>query len=251
MMRKRILTIFAVVSMMATGFSASAADKLRIGTEGTYPPFNEIKPDGSVIGFDVDIAFALCKKMDVECSVVTQEWDGIIPALKSERFDFVTASMSITDERLQEIDFTAPYYTNKLSFVGKKGAALDISKAGMKGKVIGIQSGTVAETWLKENYPDAEIKGFDNQQKVYADLVAGKLDAILSDMLVSWSWLETPEGKAFEFKGEPVFSDDKIAVGVRKEDEELKRRLDEALREIVADGTYKAINDKYFPFSIY
>ncbi len=250
-MRKMVLAAFASMIMMSSMLSASAAEKMRIGTEGAYPPFTEIKKDGSVIGFDLDIAFALCEKMRVECTIVSQEWSGLIPALKDGRYDFIAASMSITDERLQEIDFTAPYYTNKLNFVGKKGVALDISKEGMKGKTVGVQDGTIAGTWLQEHYPDVVVKPYETQQKAYADLAAGNLDAILSDIFVNWTWLETPEAKDFEFKGDPVIDDDKIAIGVRKDDTELKDRLNEALREIIADGTYKAINDKYFPFSIY
>ncbi len=246
----KIAVIAALVSLSGGSF-VSAAETLRIGTEGTYPPFSEIKMDGSVIGFDVDIAFALCRKMQVECSVVTQEWEGIIPALKEKRYDFIAASMSITDERLQEINFTAPYYTNKLSFVGKKDVPLVSTQEGLKGKNIGVQSGTIAVSWLQEHYPQAVVREYENQQKVYTDLRSGNLDLILSDTFVSWAWLESDEGKGFEFKGDPVLQDDKIAIGVRKEDVVLQARLNRALQEILEDGTYKAINAKYFPFSIY
>ncbi len=242
------MVAFTLFSSMHT---AVAGGKLRIGTEGFYPPFTEIRPDGTVVGFDLDIAFALCAKMHEECTVVTQEWDGLIPALKDKRFDLIIASMSITDERLEDVDFTDPYYTNKINFIGKKGVVLEIGVDGLKGKRIGVQEKTVAEEWLREHYPDAAVKAYENQQKAYADLVAGNLDGVLADMFVNWTWLETPEGKEFEFKGEPVFDDDKIAIAVRKEDRHLKERLNRALQEILADGTYKEINAKYFPFSIY
>ena len=94
---KKIL--LAVTATLAFGTQAIAADKLRIGTEGAYPPFNLIDASGKVVGFDVDIANALCAKMKVECEVVTSDWDGIIPALNASKFDFIVASMSITDER--------------------------------------------------------------------------------------------------------------------------------------------------------
>ena len=241
------LAVFGCVLSVA----ATAGETLRIGTEGAYAPFNVIEPDGTVTGFDLDLAFALCKKMDVECSVYTQEWTGLIPALKARKFDFIIASMSITDERLREIDFTDRYYTNKLNFVAKKGVLADNGKESMKGKSVGVQEGTLAEEWLTTNYPDTIVKKYETQQKAYHDLVTGQLDAVLADMLVNWSWVETPEGKGFEFLGEPVFDDDKVGIGVRKEDSELKERLNQALVEVLADGTYQTINARYFPFSIY
>ncbi len=250
-MRKIMLSGLVSTMMMGMALNASAAEKMRIGTEGGYPPFNVTQADGSVTGFDLDIAFALCEKMKVECTIVSQEWNGLIPALQAKRFDFIAASMSITDERRQAIDFSAPYYTNKLNFVGKKGVPMDVSKEAMKGKVIGVQGGTIAGSWLEDNYPDTVMKAYDTQQKAYLDLSAGRLDGILADMFVNWTWLETPEGSDYEFKGEPVYSDDKIAMGIRKGDTKLKERLDAALKEIVEDGTYQAINAKYFPFSIY
>ena len=116
----------------ATALFVSApavAETLRIGTEGAYPPFNQIDASGEVVGFDLDIAKALCAEMQVECTVVTSDWDGIIPALNNNKFDFLVASMSITDERKQAVDFTEPYYTNKLQFVAPKDAEFQTDEA--------------------------------------------------------------------------------------------------------------------------
>lgn len=109
------VAVFAV----STG-EAQAGDKIRIGTEGAYPPFNFVDNNGELQGFDVDIAKALCASMKAECTYVKQDWDGIIPALKKRKFDAIIASMSITDERKKAVDFSEPYYTNKLQFVGKR-----------------------------------------------------------------------------------------------------------------------------------
>ncbi len=247
----KLFAAATLATLVATG-SATAADKLRIGTEGAYPPFNLIDKDGKVGGFDVDIAQALCAKMKADCTVVTQDWDGIIPALNARKFDFIAASMSITDERKQAVDFTDPYYSNKLQFIAKKGGKFDSSKAGLKGKVIGAQRATIAGEWLEKTLKDVvEIKLYDTQENAYLDLAAGRLDGVMADKYVSWEWLKSDAGKDYEFKGEPVFEDDKIGIAVRKGDAKLKERLNAALKEIVADGTYKKINDKYFPFSIY
>ena len=246
---KKFLLAAAVTLTLAA--HAVAAEKLRIGTEGAYPPFNLIDASGQVVGFDVDIGQALCAKMKVECEVVTSDWDGIIPALNAKKFDFLIASMSITDERKQAVDFTDPYWTNKLQFVAPKAADFNIDKASLKGKVIGAQRATIAGTWLEDNLGGVvQTKLYDTQENAYLDLSSGRLDGILADALVQWEWLKSDAGKDFEFKGEPVFDNDKIGIAVRKGDP-LRERLNQALKEIVTDGTYEKINAKYFPFSIY
>ncbi|TXI30100.1 ABC transporter substrate-binding protein [Aquipseudomonas alcaligenes] len=246
---KKIL--LAAVATLAFGTQAMAADKLKIGTEGAYPPFNLIDASGKVGGFDVEIAQALCAKMGAECEVVTSDWDGIIPALNAKKFDFLAASMSITEERKQAVDFTDAYYTNKLQFIAPKSSDLKTDKASLKGKVIGAQRATIAGTWLEDNLADTvEIKLYDTQENAYLDLSSGRLDGVLADKFVNWEWLKSDAGKDFEFKGEPVFDNDKIAIAVRKGDP-LREKLNAALKAIVEDGTYKQINDKYFPFSIY
>ena len=246
---KKIL--LAAAATLAFGAQAVAAEKLKLGTEGAYPPFNLIDASGQVGGFDVEIGQALCAKMAVECEVVTSDWDGIIPALNARKFDFLIASMSITEERKAAVDFTEPYYTNKLQFVAPKGGEFKTDKASLKGKVIGAQRATIAGTWLEDNLDGVvDIKLYDTQENAYLDLSSGRLDGILADTFVQWEWLKSDAGQSFEFKGEPVFDNDKIGIAVRKSDP-LRERLNKALAEIVEDGTYKKINDKYFPFSIY
>ncbi len=246
---KKIL--LAAAATLAFGTSAVAADKLKIGTEGAYPPFNLIDASGQVGGFDVEIAQALCAKMKAECEVVTSDWDGIIPALNAKKFDFLVASMSITEERQQAVDFTDPYYTNKLQFIAPKSSDFKSDKASLKGKVIGAQRATIAGTWLEDNLDGVvDIKLYDTQENAYLDLASGRVDGVLADTFVNWEWLKSDAGKDFEFKGDPVFDNDKIGIAVRKGDA-LRELLNKALAEVVADGTYKKINDKYFPFSIY
>ena len=246
---KKILLAAAVT----LAFSASAAaETLKMGIEAAYPPFNNKDASGQVVGFDKDIGDALCAKMKVECTVVTSDWDGIIPALNAKKFDFLISSMSITDERKQAVDFTDPYYSNKLQFIAPKAKTdFKTDKASLKGKIIGAQRATLAGTWLEDNLgDDITIKLYDTQENAYLDLTSGRLDAILADKYVNYEWLKSDAGKPYEFKGEPMVESDKIGIAVRKKDP-LREKLNAALKEIVADGTYKKINDKYFPFSIY
>ncbi|WP_299439762.1 ABC transporter substrate-binding protein [uncultured Rhodospira sp.] len=240
----------ATMTVVSTG-AAQAEDPLRIGTEGAYPPFNMVDEDGNLHGFDIDVAKALCEEMERECTFVIQDWDGIIPGLLAGKYDAIVASMSVTEERKQAVDFTNKYWTNKLQFIAPKDVDLDISAEGMADKTVGAQRATISAQWVEENMPDAELKLYDTQENAYLDLAAGRIDAIIADMLVNYEWLESDAGADFEFKGEPVFENDLIAIAVRKGNEDLVADFNAAIDAIVEDGTYAEINAKYFPFSIY
>ncbi|WP_191602382.1 transporter substrate-binding domain-containing protein [Marinomonas algicola] len=239
-----------VASAAMISVSAQAADKIKIATEGAWAPFNFIDDAGVPQGFDVDIAWALCEKMKAECDVVTQDWDGLIPGLKVRKFDAIIASMSVTEERLRVVDFSDKYYSGGLRFLGKKGTAFDL--ANLEGKVIGAQRATLGAQFLEDNFTGkADLKFYDNQDNVYLDLLAGRLDIVLSDELPTYNWLKSSEdGDKFEFKGDAFQKNDEIGIAVRKGDK-LKAKFNKALEEILADGTYAEINAKYFPFSIY
>ncbi|RZU98092.1 ABC transporter substrate-binding protein [Spiribacter vilamensis] len=230
-------------------FPVFAQDTLRIATEGAYPPFNVIDSSGELKGFDVDIANALCAEMGADCELVTQSWDGIIPGLIAGRYDAIIASMSITPERQEAVTFSEPYYSNKLQFIAPKES--DFGPGDAADAVIGAQRATIAAQWLEDNVPEAERRVYDTQENAYLDLESGRLDAVLADVYVSYEWLESDEGAAYEFKGDPVYDDDKIAVAVRKGNDELAERFSDAIEAIRADGTYQAINADYFPFDIY
>jgi len=247
--------LLAAATSLALAASAFAADTLKMGVEAAYPPFNNKDASGQVVGFDVEIGQALCAKMKTECEIVTSDWDGIIPALNDNKFDFIVSSMSISDERKAAVDFTEPYYSNKLQFIAAKssdikGNSVDELKASLNGKTIGAQRGTLSDTWINDNWgSNVTVKQFDSQENAYLELTSGRLDAILSDKYVSYEWLKSDAGKPYEFKGNPVYDNDKIGIAVRKGDD-LRTKLNLALKQIIEDGTYKKINDKYFPFSI-
>ena len=251
----KIAKLFAAAAVLALTAATAQAETVRIGTEGAYPPFNSVDSSGQLVGFDIDIAKALCEKMKVECTFVAQDWDGIIPALLAKKFDAIVASMSITDERKEKVAFTAPYYQTPGSFIAPKDTKItDISPAALKGKTIGTQSSTTAAVYLEEKYKDSEIKLYPTQDEANADLAAGRLDGILADKFVLYEWLEkSSDGKCCTFVG-PDLKDvnpQGTGIAVRKEDNALREKINAAIKEIVADGTYKKINAKYFPFDIY
>jgi len=248
---KQIVSGCLFAMLLAAG-PAAADDTLRIGTEGAYPPFNQIGPDGELQGFDIDIAKALCEEMNRDCEFVTQDWDGIIPGLLANKYDAIIASMSITPERDKAVDFTGRYYSNKLRFLAKKSSNIKPTEASLNGKTVGAQRATISSQWLKENMGDIlDIKLYDTQENAFLDLGSGRIDAVLADMLVAYEWLESDEGSAYEFKGEAVYSGDRIAIAVQEGNDELREEVNRAIEAIREDGTYAEINAKYFPFDIY
>lgn len=250
-MRKLFAVAALIAGSLVSAQSATAGDKIRIATEGAYAPFNMVDASGTLIGFDVEIANALCAQMKADCEVVAQDWDGIIPGLRARKYDAIIASMSITEERLRVVDFSEKYYSNVLAFVTPKGSTVETSKAGLKGLTVGAQRATIAGQYLEDNLSDTvNIKLYDTQDNAYLDLASGRLDVLLSDKFPAYDWLKTEDGQKFAFNGADIDINDKIGIAVRKGDS-LKDKFSAAIKAIVADGTYAKINEKYFPFSIY
>jgi len=176
-----------------------------------------------------------------------------IPALLAGKVDAIVASMSITEERKKKVAFTDRYYRTPMQFVAPSGSTVtDVSPAAMKGKIIGAQSSTTGATYLEETYKDSEVKLYATQDEANADLAAGRLDFGLADKFVLYEWLKTDAGKCCKFVGPDLMdvNPDGQGIAVRKEDTALLADLNKALAAIKADGTYKTINQKYFPFSI-
>jgi polar amino acid transport system substrate-binding protein len=248
-------TALALLAPLAT--TSAYAESLRLGTEGAYPPFNFIDASGKIGGFDVEIGLELCKRIDAECSVVAQDWDGIIPGLIADKYDFIIASMFITEERKKQVDFTDPYYLAAMTHVVPKNSDItEFTNEALKGKVIGAQSGTTQADFAEAMYPDAEIRLYPTQDEVNLDMVSGRIDMQVGDMLPMLDWAtKTDDGACCELAGEPItdpkFVGDGVGIALRQEDDDLRERLNAALKEIRADGTYKTINDKYFTVDVY
>jgi putative lysine/arginine/ornithine/histidine/octopine transport system substrate-binding protein len=231
---------------------SAQAEKIRIATEGAYPPFNMKDTSGQLTGFDVDIAKALCAEMKADCEIVAQDWDGIIPGLLAKKYDAIIASMSITAERKQKVSFTDPYYSNYLRFIAKKNSGLTASKAGLKGKTLGAQRATISGQNLEDNYrKTSNIKVYDTQEAAFLDLKSGRLDAVLVDAYPGYDWLSKAENSGFDFLGDSIDINDKIGIAIRKGDKALAGKFNKALQALLKNGKYSKINSKYFPFSIY
>lgn len=240
----------ATVIGLAFGMAGvKAQDTIRIATEGAYPPFNMKDAGGELIGFDVDIAKALCAAMEADCELVAQDWDGIIPGLVADKYDAIIASMSITPERDEKVDFTNRYYSNYLRIVAEEDTGIG-GRDDLSGKTVGAQRATIAASWAEDNLGRAStVNLYDTQTAAYSDLEAGRLDALISDVYPAYDWMKDKEG--YEFVGERIDIDDKIAIAVREGDDDLRDKFNKALEAIRESGKYAEINEKYFPFDIY
>ncbi|PID44224.1 MAG: nickel transporter [Proteobacteria bacterium] len=257
-MKKIMFFLTLSVFIMSTG-SGVAKDwkKIRIGVEGAYPPFSYTKPDGTLAGFDIDIALALGKAMGAEVTLVAQDWDGIIPALLARKYDAIIASMSITEERKKKVAFAGKYYQTPAKFICRKGAIPEFSRESIKGKKVGVQRATIHDRYLTDNYgKDVEIKRYGSQDEAYLDLTAGRVDLLLADSVaLSDGFLKKPEGADYQFIG-PDLTDrkwfgDGAGIAIRKKDTDLVEKFNQAIQQIRSDGTYKQIQDKYFGFDVY
>ncbi|MBA4340644.1 MAG: ABC transporter substrate-binding protein [Methylibium sp.] len=257
-MQRRSLIALAALACAAVTAHAQAPDwkKIRIGVEGAYPPFSEVDKDGKLKGFEIEYAQALCAEMKAECTLVQQDFDGLIPALQARKVDAIIASMSITDERKKAIAFSKAYYNTPARFAAKADAKLDISPAGLKGKKIGVQRATIHEKFAADTFKQSEIVRYATQDQAFLDLKSGRIDATVADMVaIDMGFLKTDAGKGFAFTG-PSYDDVKYfgvgsGVGMRKADEKaLGKKFNDAIDALRANGTFKKLNDKYFAYDI-
>jgi polar amino acid transport system substrate-binding protein len=258
------LAVAALVAAIAAwayityqGSGGTQANTIRIGTEGAYPPFNFTDSDsGELKGFDIDIAKALCAEMNAECTFVAQDWDGIIPALLANKYDAIVASMSITDERKEKVDFSDKYYSTPPALIAPKNTDLtETTPAALTGKTIGAQSSTTHATFLEDTYAGSTIRLYPTQDEANADLAAGRLDAVAADSVVLGEYLKTDAGSGSKLVGmmenDPKYFGDGAGIAIRKGDDELRERFNKAIAAIRANGTYEKVQAKYFDFDVY
>lgn len=245
----------ALLAGAAMGAQAQQITEIKIGTEGAYPPFNNLNSKGELEGFEIDYVNALCAKMKVKCTWVAQDWDGIIPALLAKKYDVIAAGMNATDERKKRVDFTTVYSRTPISFIaGKSVNSTDISPAALKGKTIGTQGSTIHANYLEKYYKDSNIKLYPTQEEANLDLKNGRLDYVIADKLALNDFV-AGQGKdcckfVADIKRDPAIHGPGVAMAVRKEDTALRDMLSKAIEESIKDGTHKKVADKWFTITI-
>ncbi|CCN49360.1 putative Lysine-arginine-ornithine-binding periplasmic protein [Vibrio nigripulchritudo MADA3029] len=253
-MKKWLLAATLAATAVAGTVQAKDWKTVRFGIEGAYPPFSWTEADGSLKGFDVDMANALCKEMAVKCKIVPQDWDGIIPSLLARKYDAIIAAMSITEERKKKVDFTGKYALIPNKFIAKKGADIDFSS--LDGVKIGVQRATTHDKYLTDNYKKVEIVRYGSFDEAYLDLANGRIASVLGDAsALEEGVLNKDGGDAYEFVGpsltDPKWFGDGFGIAVRKQDKDLTKKLDAAILALREKGIYQKIAAKYFKYDVY
>ena len=274
------LTAIAVAAVLGLAGAASAQDwsKVRIATEGAYPPWNATDSSGALVGFEIELARDLCARMDVECEIVAQAWEGIIPALQAGKYDAIMAGMAITDEREQVISFTDSYWTTPARFAVPKDGdlaagelpdetldlttidpedeqAIEALRQALDGRTIGVQVATIHQNFIEEYLGDVvDLRQYDTQENLDLDLAAGRVDAALADQAYWQPFLESEAGANLTLVGpglsKGIFGRG-VGVGLRKEDEDLRAMFDEAIAAAMEDGTISRIGEQWFGFDAF
>ncbi len=226
-------------------------EKIHFATEATYPPFEYMDNHGNIIGFDIDIANAICEELKAQCSFSNEPWNSLIPGLKIGKFDALIASISITPEREKQVSFSNPYFYDTASFIAPSSKRLNISKQGLKGKTIGVQGGTAMEYYLHGFYENTvNVKMYASIIEAFLDMKSGRLDAVLADTPIAQSWVKQPYAAGFIVVGKPIkdpkYFGQGVGIAVHKNNTELLSSINKALTEIKANGSYDKIVNKYF-----
>ena len=271
---KNIFKFFlSSIAALAIFLSSAQADSIRIGTEGAYPPWNSKDASGNLIGFEVDLAKELCAIMKHECTIVEQDWDGMIPGLIMRKFDAIMAGMSITDERMKTINFSQGYADEVASLAVMKGSdlegmdtpeginlslggsdvksALKTLTAALAGKTIGVQTATIHQNFLESgDVGSVKVRTYKTQDEVNLDLAAGRIDAALA-AAVAFSDYAEKSGKSVVLVG-PTFSGgtfgNGVGVGIRKDDTQLLKDFNKAINKARKKGKISELAIKWFGF---
>lgn len=255
-MARLLKKLLLVVVVITVSTSMAYAQKIRVGFGAEpYPPFTVPDASGSWTGWEIELIEAVCQEAGLDYELAPTAWDGIIPALVS-KIDMIMGSMSITEERLKSIDFTDKYFKTPAYVVGSKGMKFAATPEGLKGKILGVQTATTHSAYAAKHYKDAKIKQYQTQDEINQDLISGRIDATQADSLAMVEFLDSKEGQSCcDLKGQAI--DDPavlglgVGVGLRKGSDELKNKINAAIKAVRANGKYMEITKKYFKVDVY
>lgn len=225
------------------GATATSDKKIRIATEGAYQPFNYTNSDGSLAGYDVDVAKAVCAAIKAECQIVAQDWDGIIPGLMAGKYDAIVSGMSVTPERSAQVEFTQPYYKNTIVWVAP--TAGKFNPKAIKGNTLATQRSTTLGQYLQDHLKaENDIKLYDTYDTAFTDLKSGRVDTVLAEKVIASEWLKQNSDK-FAIIGDEIDNNDNIAIALRRGDV-LKAEIDQALTTLKDNGQLAKLQQQHF-----
>lgn len=255
-MKKSILGALAAMSLcFAAGMTN--AETIRVGVAAEpYPPFTVPDASGKWSGWEIDFMEAICAEAKFDCVVTPVSWDGIIPALTSNKIDAIIGSMSITEERKKTIDFSHKYYNTPAVVVASKGAGIAADAKGLAGKIVGVQTATIHQVYATKHFSSSasQIKQYQTLDEANQDLVAGRIDAVIADALPLDAFVKSSQGACCELAGTVAHDETVlgagIGIGLRKGDAN-RDKFNAAIATIRTNGTYAKFNNEYFEFDIY
>lgn len=222
---------------------------LYIGLNDTYPPMEFRNEKNEIVGFDIDLGNEIAKKIGVKAEIVTNDWKGIILSLKAKKFDMILSTMTITEERKKEIDFSEPYIVGGQKIVVKKENTTIKDTPDLVGKVVGVQLGTTGEMAAQKIEGLKEIKKYDGVTEAFNDLSVGRIDAVIADGQVGGYYLTKRGGDLVLL--DASLSEENVGIGFRKEDSDLRDAVQKALDDLKAEGTLSKLSEKWFGYDFY
>ena len=257
-MKSAVKTIALAAAIGLAAISGAAAQQVRVGFAAEpYPPFTSPDASGNWEGWEVDFMKAICAEAKLDCVVTPVAWDGIIPALTTNKIDMIIGSMSITPERQQTIDFSDKYYNSLPGVIVPKDSKFEPTPEGLAGKTLGVQVATIHQVYANKYFAPAgtTVKEYQTQDEANNDLAAGRIDAVQADSIALSDFAKTEQGACCDLKGtvkdDPEILGLGVGVGLRKGETELKDKINAAIKAIRENGTYDTFSKKYFDFDIY
>jgi polar amino acid transport system substrate-binding protein len=230
---------------------------VRFLTESDFPPFDFYDEDGVLVGFNVDVARAICAELDTACDIKVRPWGELLPALQRGEADAVIASHAITPQSLASVDFTDRYFYTPGRFVGRLGGEeIDMTPEGLEGKRIGVAKNSAHEAFLKAFFRLSAIKSYETADLARDGLIQNEVDYVFDDGISLIFWLHgTASKRCCEMKGgpylEPKYFGDGMAIAVSKKDQQIKTLINGALARLRADGRLEELVERYFPVKVY
>ena len=251
------LFVAAILAAWVPTMAYAAPAKLRFGIDPTFAPFESVNPQGELVGIDVDMGKSICKRIEADCEWIRMNFDGVIPALKAKKIDAILSGMTITKEREKQVLFSDVMYASSTRLmVPANSEGMDTTAESLKGKTIGVVQGTTQAAYADKHWKGKgiDLVSYQNDDLAKQDLALGRVDATLQDAAAATIFFESADGKNFKLVGTPV-SDAEVfgngnGIGLRKEDTELKGKIDKALADMKQDGEYAKILETYKKYGI-
>ncbi len=255
----KFIKIIVITSVFFVNLLFSNDNILKVAVDNDYKPFSYYK-NGKLVGFEVELAKALCKELRKKCELIPTKWNDLFKNIKSGKVDIFIDSANNTKKRREFLSFSSSYYSTPIRMMKRKDKKVNLSDKEFSKLMIGVLENSIADEFIKSQFESKNLNvvRYSNESKIYKNILAGKLDVVIADELgLLLGFLNTKKGKSYELFGTKYTSFEIIGEGVAvgskksKQNQELMNEFSKAISRLRVNGVYKKINDKYFSFDIY